>query len=222
MMATWSQKRVPDEIDDDGLLRVRAYLLCEMLDHPGSILGEIQSDARAALQVQGDYRAAILLAHSASEVMLDLVLMLMMWEEDLTPEAAAPVFLRSLLDRVRSQYHSRLGGDWKTDETTIVGRWREKLVLQRHLVAHGGYRPSQQQAWEALDAHDDLRTYLFDRITERRNQYPITAGFMVSEAGLKRREGWTNKIRQILGQFDPEKLSEFNDWRSTVLQLRLR
>jgi hypothetical protein len=52
-MAIPNNKLLPPDFTDDGLMRVRAYLNAELIDHPGYTLGEIQEDARAALQIQG-------------------------------------------------------------------------------------------------------------------------------------------------------------------------
>jgi hypothetical protein len=162
----------------------------------------------------------VILSHGASEVMLDQALMLMLWEEGESVESAAQAFNGPLLARVRSQYQKRLGGQWATEKVGIVGSWREDLVLLRHMVAHAGYRPNQEQAWRAFSAHEELRKYLLDRLAEKRNKYPLTAGILISEAGLRRRDAWTNKIRKIWAETDAERVIEFAVWRSDLLRRR--
>ena len=102
-MAVPVARHLRADLSEEELQRIRGHLHAEVLEHPLVAVAELQADARAALEQDGDTRAAVLLFHSASEVLLDQALMLMQWEDGLTPERAATVFERSLSDRIRSQ-----------------------------------------------------------------------------------------------------------------------
>ena len=209
----------PPELDQPGITRLGMAVYSELLGHPIIPFGEVQAEARSSL-AEGDYRAAVMLFHAASEVHLDTALMLMLWEEGLTPEVANETFRKSLLERVRSQYHSRIRGEWVTRSGTIVGDWHSKLVLLRHRTVHGGYPVYPPDAHAASEAFNKLQRYLTDRIAASVHRYPVTAAIMVSEEGFKRRGTLTRAIRNALETSTGETFAKFNDWRDRLIALR--
>jgi hypothetical protein len=209
----------PAEIDADGIERLGMAVYSELFGHPMVPFSELQADARSSL-ADGDYRASVMLFHSASEVYLDTTLMLMQWEEGLAPETAAEVFRRSLMERVRSQYHDRLGGTWATRQGTAVDSWYRDLVLLRHRTIHGGYAVSPPEAHVASSAFDAFRTFVTDRIAANVKRYPVTSGIVVSEEGFRRRGNLTNAIRRALQTPTRETFGQFHGWRSRLIDLR--
>ena len=209
----------PPQIDADGIERLGMAVYSALLGHPMVPFSELQAEARSSL-ADGDYRAAVMLFHSASEVYLDTTLMLMQWEEGLTPETAAEIFRRSLMERVRSQYHDRLGGAWATRQGVAVDNWYRDLVLLRHRTTHGGYPVSPPEAHVASTAFDRFRTFVTDRIAVNVKRYPVTAGIAVSEEGFRRRGNLTKAIRMALQTPTGETFGKFHDWRSRLIELR--
>lgn len=176
-----------------GQKKIAAFLYQRWLVHPATALMELQADAETALHQFGDFRSAVMLAYTASEVLLDGVLMALCWEEGMTADETAQVFSVLLFNRVRTQYHGRLGGNWATTARAAVGKWRSQLALLRHHVAHTGLLPEREDAEQALAAHRSLRGFVLDRLTASMRRYPTAVGMFVSEAGLKRRGAWTKK-----------------------------
>ena len=220
-MAVPVSRHLRADLSEEELQRVRGHLHAEVLEHPLVAVAELQADARAALEQDGDTRAAVLLFHSASEVLLDQALMLMQWEDGLAPEQAATVFERSLTDRIRSQYHDRLGGAWHMNTpTTVVSRWRANLVMVRHRVAHAGHVPSRYEADRARDSQFELADFLFNRLTSRRKSYPITAGMLVTEPGFRRRNAWTATAKAAVLKADLSAVRDFADWRARLMSAR--
>jgi len=75
----------------------------DVTGHPLMGFTELRSEAMASLR-HGDLRAAVMLYHTTSEVTLDVVLMLMQWEEALIPSEASEAFKKKLMARVRSEF----------------------------------------------------------------------------------------------------------------------
>jgi hypothetical protein len=196
-----------------------SYFQMKAIRHPVLPVAELQTDADVAMSQSGDFRSAVMLAYSASEVFLDAILAGLLWEDGLTPDAAAECFLQPLLSRVRSQYHIRIGGSWDTSRPGPLSTWRRDLVLVRHAVAHGGDLPSRDVAEAALKAHDEVREHALVRLIASANKYPLSLGINVGEQSLKRRGLWSSrnqhKVSAALGH-----LTEFCDWREQLLGFR--
>ncbi|WP_231934717.1 hypothetical protein [Micromonospora viridifaciens] len=180
-------------------------------------------EADTALRYQGEYRVAVVLAATAAEVLLDDLLMHMLWEEAYRPEAAAPVFERGLATRVRTQYHTRLGGSWDVQREGPVQQWGRKLAALRHRVVHAGYSPTEREAAEAREALFSLEGFLIRLITQQQplKTYPRTAAMLLGEPGLKRR-GLLSKryTRLIQDSNEPLWVETFIRWRRVVAQCR--
>ena len=190
--------------------------------HPGVAVVELKADAKVALHQAGDFRSAVMLLHTASEVMLDAVLMTLCWEEGMSPEVAALEFTAPLMSRVRMKYHDRLGGDWTTKSNSTVQQWRTRLVLLRHAVAHRGLVPERDQAEMALAAFEAMQTHVLNRLVARVGKYPVTVGLMVGEAELKRRGGPTRKAAAALQQVSMDTVFKFAAWRDLLLKASTR
>jgi len=153
-------------------------------------------DATRALRVLGEYPQAVVLAATASEVLLDATLLRLLWEEGVTAEAAASLFEEGkVLRRVHSHIAARLGGNWSTDGTRPFAAWYRSTYLLRHRVVHAGHRPARGEAQDALDAAYALSTFIFDRLAARRNVYPRTVLLTLARAGLQKRGLYSGKIK---------------------------
>ena len=220
-MALPLEQATMSSLDDAVMVKMQEYFHAEIFANPAVAIIELRLDARAALDRSGDTRTAVLLSHIATEVALDETLMLMQWEDGLSASDAAAPFARSLVERVRSEYHDRLGGAWDTRATERpVARWRQDLVLLRHRVAHTGYAPDREQAERALRAQREMNRFLLDRLAARCKKYPKTAGLMVSEAGFKRRGALTRAAREAVASAHVEAMLPFREWREELSERR--
>ncbi|MBQ0896460.1 hypothetical protein KBX37_25780 [Micromonospora sp. U56] len=180
-------------------------------------------EAETALRYQGEYRVAVVLAATAAEVLLDDLLMHMLWEEARRPEDAAPVFERGLATRVRTQYHTRLGGLWDAQRAGPVQQWTRKLAALRHRVVHAGYNPTGKEAAEAHEALLALEGFITALITQQQQlkAYPRTAAMLLGEPGLKRRGLLSKRYTKLIQDSnEPFWVETFLRWRRIVAQCR--
>ena len=141
-------------------------------------------EAGRSLYVQGDRGVAVVLANTASEVLLDSILALLLWEEGALPVEAAILFEEGkALARLKSQVAPRLKGNWSLNQGP-VGEWYTNAHRLRHRVVHGGYTPTRAEAVHALDVVHNLERFLFDRLANQRTRYPRATLMTVAEQGL--------------------------------------
>jgi hypothetical protein len=209
----------PPALDLSGLQLLGLGIEMEATAHPLASLTDIRSEASAALR-NGDYRAAVMLYHTASEVELDITVMLMLWEEGVAPSDAVELFRKHLVGRVRSEFPPRLGGIWDNRNGSVVETWRRDLVLLRHGAVHGGFPVRPPQASAAKQAHDAMITHLFDRLVVNHKKYPKTASALLSLAAFERRGKKSKAIEATFQQLQGQELQEFNHWRAELTRLR--
>ncbi len=109
------------EVDEEIVWRTKHWLY--ELRSGAALLAwrEHLAAAERAMAAEGDYGAAVVLAQTASEVLLDRLLALLLWEEGRAPAEAASKFEEGKLSkRVRTELPPRLGGTcrWK-----VRDRW---------------------------------------------------------------------------------------------------
>jgi len=218
--AVAGQRGMPPPASPTSKAKIANFLRQRSMDYPSTAIIELQADADTALNQAGDFRSAVMLLYTASEVMLDAVLMALCWEEGMTPAEAAAEFTAPLLTRVRTKYHDRIRGNWTTNANSPVERWRTRLVLLRHRVAHAGISLDRDQAEEALAAHREFREHLLNRLTASIGRYPRAAALLVTENGLRRRGAWTRKAREAVEALDFDTIQAFTAWRDSVLAAR--
>jgi hypothetical protein len=197
----------------------------EMLlrDHPLLPYAERRLDARVARYVDGDYGDTIVQVQIAAEILFDAVLQLMLWEEGVdAADAADSIYGVGLAKRVRTHYHPRLGGDWRTDGSGAIAEWSTAVARLRGRVVHAGYRPSREEAQNALASADRLEAFIRERMARRRNQYPRTALVALGRRGLLAERAWTRRIRDFLDRADeePDWLVAFGEWRTELENAR--
>ncbi|QGN58860.1 hypothetical protein [Nostocoides sp. HKS02] len=200
--------------------RMSTYLHQKARRYPITAVLELQADGEAALEIAGDFRSSVMLYYSAGEVFLDLALMLMLWEEGKAASEAALVFDPPLLVRVRTEYHTRLGGNWQPQGRSAVAEWRANLVQMRHQVAHAGKSPTREEAEAARDAHRRLIEGVGTRFAAKVRRYPRSLSLLVAREALERRGRVSRAADDALKQLTTEVMLEFLDWRDAVLIAR--
>ena len=77
---------------------------------------------------------------------------------------------------VRTGFHPRLGGKWKTDDVhSICGRWYRQTYELRNRVVHGGYFPTVLEARTAITAVQDFRIYVVSLLGQKKKAFPHLA-----------------------------------------------
>jgi hypothetical protein len=168
---------------------------------------QIRNEANLAIQDRGDSRNALLGAATAAEVFLDNVLSLLLWAEGTDDASAREIFdKKRLAQRVREEYHVQLRGNWSSG---AVGQWRRFVADARNQVIHSGGLPDEVQARMALDAVEDLVSYVFDLLANSRVQcrYPKTSLLICGVPALERRGAVRQVVRELADEA-PEALIE--------------
>jgi hypothetical protein len=145
-----------------------------------------------------------------------------MWEEKRTPEEVANSWIESLDTRIRTEFHTRLGGNWDPTASGPIGRWNRSVSALRHRVVHAGYTPSFEEAKDAIEAVRLLVEYLCDRLAANGvvTKYPRTAIVLVNENGLRRRHAWVSRVDAVANSpYEPNWVETFHRWREAWRRL---
>ena len=190
--SAWIAPELTTPQDYEGL-HVRLRRLRE--GDPFSLFAERARLGQTATE-RGEFADAIVNAAVSMEILLDGLLGLMLWEEGASITAAAEALSKPLADRVRSEYHGRLGGAWNSNANPAVHAWIDDIQRVRGRVVHRGYRPTEEEAWKANAAATNLEEFIRSRLIERRTVYMRTTLMWLGLPGLARRGLWNGKIRR--------------------------
>lgn len=218
--ATYRQPVLRGDHKPTTMTAMAEYVFYESIGHPSLALGSVQNEMDVALYHDGNFRSAVMSAHSASEVLLDAALMGMLFEESRDPETAVSAFDKPLKSRLLIEFPERLGGAWSPQGSNTVAVWIRDLLTLRHRVAHAGYMPSSEEATAAREAYYALGRHLRDRLTVRVKKYPFTAGLLVTRAGFERRNVQTKATAEAVKSVSVEALTAFASWRADLIRLR--
>jgi hypothetical protein len=180
-----------------------------------------------ALDRDGDYRAAVLAFATACEILLDDLLKHLLWHEAMRPEAAAAIFAdprSGTVSRSRAHLSTRLKGDWGVLGDGAFAAWKRDVAALRNRVVHAGHNPSRDEAFASRESATALEQYVIDRLSERRNLYPLTITAMIGRSGMERRgihsKAFQSKLAAWSGVAPHPEL--FKRWRSALDDERLR
>jgi tetratricopeptide (TPR) repeat protein len=185
---------------------------------------EAFAEALVSLHIRGDTAAAVIWAHVAVEVLLDALLMSLMWETGNRPREAAEVFKGGLRERVRATYQQLLGGDWNL-ETGPMAVWASPsgLARLRGRVVHMGYRPSHEEARNAVTAIKVVEAFLMARLRERRVDYPRTTMLFIGGQRLSNEGLFTGRFRDFIeleANLEPLWTRELANWTNHTNRVR--
>lgn len=207
------------DFDENIETRFRHWFSEENRGNPLNLWRERWIEARRAHEVLGEEAQAVILANTSCEVLLDAILALLMWEEGVAVEDAAPAFEEGrTLRRLKRELEPRLKGTWST-ETGAVGEWFQSAYRLRHRVVHGGYSPTHAEAAKALEAGLGLQRFVMDRIAERRTTYYRAALMALAEEGLRRRDLWSGKIKRFSEEVAPTEPSWWDSFTAWYREL---
>jgi hypothetical protein len=208
--------RATGELGEDDMNRLMTVISRAKRLDPVAPFVQHARASRRAFWMQADYGATVIEAHISSEVFLDSVLLLMAWEEGTAPEEASEWFDEWLSKRIRTRYGPRLGGNWNThDSKSLVGQWAERVQGLRNRVAHRGYWPSEQEAYECLQARDQLEDFIKERLAARRTKYQRTTLLVLGMPGLKRLGVYSGRIKKFVeteAGAEPDWLADYRNW----------
>ena len=146
---------------------------------------------------------ACILAATSSELLIRETLSMLMWEEGMTPLAAAHQICkssptsRSVTALISSEFSGRLGGSWDRNGDSIVAR-HSRLVFQlRNSIVHGGYRPSNDEGQTAIETCREFFGFIENRLIARMAHYPLVTRMFVGYNELVRR-GLSDRIDKLV------------------------
>lgn len=178
-----------DEMD----IIMRRYLRNKHGD-PFFLAVEQQRSAQQSFWVEGNYQAAITVACSAGEILLNAILLFTEWEKGTERRETKTWFeTEGTRKRLRTRYHASLGGNW-TNGKEIV-QWLALMDL-RNRVVHGGYWPTQHEVEDGLDALHGIEQFLKTRLVERRSKFPKTAMLFLGQEGLVERNAFDKSMQR--------------------------
>jgi hypothetical protein len=216
--------RWPSARDDENTFvsdAMSTYIMYETIGHPITALASVQAEMDTALYCEGNFRAVVMSTHTAGEVLVDIALAGMLYEEGKSIDEALAVFSSPLKTRILNEYHDRLGGSWNTKGAHAVAVWLRDLLSLRHRVAHAGYMPSYDEAVAAREAHYALGTHLRDRLAAKARKYPFTAGMLVTAGGFERRNIQTRAAREAVEAAGVDAVRKFTPWRAELMLKRV-
>lgn len=202
----------------DTLQKMTDYSRLAAKGHPSIVLGHLQAELDNAM-FDGNFRVVLLFAYTASEMLMDLALMGMAFEEGQSAEESGARFAKPLKTRLLTEYHDRLGGAWSPQGSSDVAAWLRAVREVRNRVAHAGYLPDYDEAHQAREAHYSLGRHLRDRLACRASKYPFTAGLLVTPGGFERRS-IRSKAAQDAVRVASDRFDEFLVWRDNAIRLR--
>lgn len=211
---------IQDELNDEELDEAQYRSALHSAGSRAHTFRDSAVEARTALQIRGDTSSAVVWANLAVEAFLDQVLALLVWEEGTRPRQAAPVFEFGLRSRVKRQYHQRLGGNW-TFDTGPMAVWGGSggLAELRGRVVHAGYRPSSEEARNAIQSIFKIQDFVSRRIRENRNDYPRTTMQMVGRQTLESEGLMVGSYAAIIDEIadaEPSWAREVTQWHTYV------
>jgi hypothetical protein len=210
-------------LDDEQLADVYRHLGAISAGDPLVPYHDRVVDSIHALERLGDTANAIILRQLSIEILLDVLLAMLAWEEGATPEnAAEELFALPLTRRIREAFPGRLGGSWALDASTEVGRWFRGLYELRGRVIHGGYLPSREETREANQGAAAFEEFIRARLAARASTYPCTALNLLLEEGLRKRGAWTRRFAARAQTIEKESLARFHAWREELSKARAK
>lgn len=188
---------------------------------------EFLRESAYALERDGDRRRSVLFSATACETFLDDLLGHLLWEEGQRPEEALAYFTGSntytLARRVRTQYHSRLKGNWDIDGNGKIGAWKRDVANLRNQVIHGGYEPGADETQRALGVTIEIVSYVSDLLTDNNvlKRYPVTALALMGEPGLRKRQTWSARMQKAGERYQEASMWDIAArWRLALTRIR--
>lgn len=201
---------------------LRKWLIDLELGLPSVLWRERLADADHQFRGEGRYDLAVILSATATEVLIDGLLQLLWWEQSLSDgktsaETVAAAFDSSKDSVVRMNKYLTplLGGNW-SNSNGPVQQWIAKTWKLRHRCVHGGYYPTHQETSSALKSSHEFATFLFNRISEKRNTSPRICLHTLAPSGLTKRGVWGGKIKH----FHENEAQKEADWRFAIKAFR--
>jgi hypothetical protein len=178
----------------------------------------MRADAMSTLEAQGNYTAAAIMNAAAAEILLDEILLMLLWSEGKSIDEVATTFSeRGVVGRVKSEFHTRLGGRWETDRAGAIKNWFDQTVLLRNQAVHFGHSPSRDEVSASARAVMALATFVKGVIGTKTNirRYPALASSIVPAPKLLAKAKEKPEVLEVY-HLRRSKWSEFAEWQSQV------
>lgn len=182
-------------------------------------------DAQVAHYLRGEFRSAAIHYATASEALLQNVLLYMLWEERRSPAEGVAEYFRpgnGLRNRLKQLYAPRLKGAWRFDKPGPLQTWDRDTANLRHRAVHAGYLPTAAECAASEIGVRALTAFIADRLASTAviGRYPRTAVATVGIPRLEDRGVWNGRIRRLTEDTEqPIWHERFNRWREVWTML---
>lgn len=196
------QSYTEDSIDETALDTMA--ILGDIGSSPFVSFADNWREAQLAARNRTGSVACILAAVSA-ELLLRELLTLLMWEEGISPLAAAVQLCgqssgsRSISSLLATEFHERLGGSWNRNGHGVVARHMRLVNQVRNRVVHSGYEPSTDDVQIAMETCRELVEFIHRRLIKSIARYPLTTMMTVGHNELHGRD-LTENLDSILSK----------------------
>lgn len=210
-----------EELTDEDEVRFRIRFRRARIGDPFTPYLERARIAHREYLVDGDYSTTVVSAYTATEVLLNSMLLTMAWEEGMAREDTLPWFEGRIefLSRVGREVIPRLGGNWSAPPTTGMTGQLRSLSDARNRVVHRAEIPNEPAAKDALAGLRSLETLVKQRLAEKRMTYPKTCLLFLGVPGLRRLNRLDRRIAGWIaqhGEYKSEWITDFVAWRDAV------
>lgn len=212
------------ELDHDDCEELGVAVLAEAFHEPMTRVLDTRREAKVALDA-GDVRSAVIMSAVSCEILIQTLLSCLLWEDGKTPdEAHGELSQPDLRQRLINVVKTRLRGSWTPKDNQPFSDWLFLIQKPRNIVIHTGQPPGLGDAALAHDAVYSFTSMIFDRLANPavRKNYPLTALFIVNEAGLQNRNAWTKAMQRAAADVEEnDLLGVFKRWSGATSTLSL-
>lgn len=227
--------------DQEMEARVEADLVSELEVHadgnPFLRYRQLTIQAKALLR-RGQYGDSVVVFNTAMESFQRLLIAFILWEEAWTAgrDRLSAVDPDSMSDpmpgieiqktykaasgkkKIREFLASRLGGNWSSKDSPWE-EWIADSSSLRNRVVHIGHAPDYAAIRAAQSAHDQLISFVADRLVNNFSSYPRIVVKLVGEQSMRDRAMWTSKVRTFFEVVPDQEASWdrlFSEWHESL------
>lgn len=210
----------PEELGDHQIEDLMKIVLRVHLNDPFALAARVARSARKAVDIDGDYAAAVVQSFTSLEILFNALILCCAWEEKVKRSVTRTWFSTAngphFMQRVEQHVPHKLKGKWGSRGTESPLGDLYQLSDLRNQVVHNGYQPTEYEARRSVASCSRITEFAKIQVAERRFQFPRTAILFVG-SGLNRLGKVSNKMRRILEEIEGEDswLHAFLLWRDT-------
>lgn len=189
--------------------------------HPFATYADLRNESWVQHWWEGNALQAGIATGISAEVFLDTLLLLLMWEEKMKPEEAAPTFDKQFKVRVQSEYHPRLGGSWSVAASSPIAAFIRTALPLRNRIAHAGYLPTNAEVENAQQIVSSVEVYVRDLLVRNLKRWPATTSAWIGIENLESAGASKKQLQWLKDQLvGVDTWVIFDRWRQQFVRAR--